>query len=188
MLLLVQLLVFNNLCMERIGEFLYLSVFALNTLYFSLPRVSMECSFFLSGKYFLSFPSAKLCFANLSVKICRLNFKVFRFKTVKASKYDLYLSPRTSLQKVFCVLSRSASFSAVRLLLQTAQDCSNMLRQNVLQSPTISSLLEPKLHTFLKSSILAFTFFIILLQFSSQDSVLVKTVPRILIWSTTSIF
>ena len=163
MLLLVQLLVFSNLCMERIEEFLYLSVFALKTLYFSLVRVSMECSFFLSGKYFLSFPSAKLCFANLSVRICRLNFKVCKFKTVKDSKYVLYLSPRTSLQQVFCVLSRSASFSAVRLLLQTAQDCSNMLRQNVLQSPTISSLLEPKLHTFLSNSLLAFLIILIIL-------------------------
>ena len=174
--------------MINMGEFLYLSVCALKTLYFSFLRVVMVCCLVLMGNKSLNFPSAKLCLANLKVSMLRLFFKVSRFKVLKASLYDLYFSSKTSLQKVFCVLSRSSSFSAVSPLLQTAQDCSKMHKQYVFHKVTISSKEEPKLQTFRRSCILALTFLIILVQFSFQDNVLEITVPRILIWSTVSIF
>ena len=140
------------------GEFWYLLVLAWKTLYFSVFRVPIVCTFFLFGNKSWKCPSAKLCFMNLKESIFRRSFKVWSPKTWSASKYETYFSSKTSLQNVFWVLSRSFSFSVVSPLFQTAQDCSKMLKQNVFHKWTISSLLEPKLHTLLKSCILALTF------------------------------
>ena len=58
--------------------FLYMSVYALKTLYFSFLCVTL-----------LLFLFAKLCLANSKVTFWRLIFNGSRFNVVKASKYDL---------------------------------------------------------------------------------------------------
>ena len=132
-------------------DFLNLSVCAMVVLYLSGCLISILWVVILSLNIPFRFPLSIPAFANFIINLVLRVFRFSRLSSINALSYVVYLSRSTSLAKDFCVLSKSAFSSQVRLLPQTTQDCSKTLRQYIFQRWTISSLLDPKLWTALSN-------------------------------------
>ena len=64
----------------------------------------------------------------------------FKFSTIFALSYFMYLSFSTIFSNDLCVLSRSSLFSTVSKSPQTSPDCSKTLQQNTIQGESIPLL------------------------------------------------